>query len=81
MRLPVSLGWKAGLLMLALAIQSFAPQASSSVNAQAIPDVGVTDIELPAGPVNQGDTAEIKVTIENLGSATASVLITDVTQP
>ena len=75
MRLPVSLAWKAGLLLLALAIQFFTPQASSSVNAQAIPDVGVTGIELPAGPVNQGDTADIKVTIENLGSATASVLV------
>ena len=75
MRVPASLGWKAGLLLLALAIQSFAPQASVSVNAQAVPDVGVTAIELPAGPVNQGDTAEIKVTIENLGSATASVMV------
>ncbi len=74
MRLPVSLGWKAGLL-LALAIQSFAPQASVSVNAQAVQDVGVTAIELPTGPVNQGDTAEIKVTIENLGSSTASVMV------
>ena len=74
MRLPVSLGWKAGLLLV-LAIQCFAPQASVSVNAQAVPDVGVTGIELPAGPVNQGDTAEIKVTIENLGSTTASVLV------
>ena len=76
MRFPASLGWKAGLLMLALAIQSFAPQASSSADSQAVADVGVTGIELPAGPVNQGDTAEIKVTIENLGSATASVTVT-----
>ena len=76
MRLPVSLGWKAGLLLLALAIQLFAHQASSSVNAQAIPDVGVTGIQVPTDPVTQGDIAEIAVTVQNLGSATASVTVT-----
>ena len=75
MRFPANVGWKAGLLMLALAVQSFAPQASASVNAQTVPDVGVTGIELPTDPVSQGDTAEIQVTIENLGSDMASVLV------
>ncbi len=38
-------------------------------------DVGVTVIELPAGPVYLNDTAYIKVTIANLGEDSASVTV------
>ncbi len=76
MRPPVCLGWKACLLLtLALALQSFPSPASGDVSFQTVPDVAVTAIAVPAGPVIQGNTVEIAVTIENLGSGTASVAV------